>query len=204
MALLLLLISFSRRTLVSSERSREQRTCAHNVTALPTVVCLISGTWQQLIVRQVDIQTNRGRKDRAVYWGAQWEREQGERRQQERLQVKKGQGWSEMRRREHSRIELLIECGWTSLILPSEPLVVCSCQSSLVLDLIIALQPVNFSLVTQRKDRRPASLWVSVWADWQGLVFVTVQGKGPGHLAAAFAAGTHGCLIKGWHYSDIV
>lgn len=73
----------------------------HNVTALPHVICLISGTWQQLLMRQVDIQTDKGRKDRAVYWhsvvhSGSENRLKGGRRQQERLQVRTGQGWSEI------------------------------------------------------------------------------------------------------------
>lgn len=62
LALLLLLISSSQRTRASSER------CVlgfnqHNITALPRVIGLIAGTRLQLIMRQVDIQMDKGGKD---------------------------------------------------------------------------------------------------------------------------------------------
>lgn len=83
---------------MSSERSRERRT-------LPHVICLISGTWQQLLVRQVDIQTDgvEGRMGLFIEEHSGSEnrlKEGGRRRQQERLQLKKVQGRSEMRRQE--------------------------------------------------------------------------------------------------------
>lgn len=36
-------------------------------TALPCVICLLPGTWQQLLMRQVDLQMDKGREERAVY-----------------------------------------------------------------------------------------------------------------------------------------
>lgn len=155
--LLLLLISSSQRTRASSER------CAlgfnqHNVTALPRVICLIAGTRLQLIIRQVDIQMDKGGKDS----GSEGRRKGGseigrEITGKERTRV----SWDEKRGG-----ELLIKwtkCGRTSLILT---------------ETLVGFMPIKFSTVLHYlsaacqlvscnpAERAEGSLPLGVWGSW--------------------------------------